>query len=713
MNWPDLYERIGLYNALTVIKFVIYTMIAKIFKYQKPLENLQRSRPDVEFPDFCQTPYEKLYNYERMAKKLDLSQRSINQLRKDLVLLPQSERKEKIMKCIFEVTYYLIQVQKSYDIVSKHYPLKEFVKTLNMNDDELKTFLKQNNLKNDLRFGKAGWSLYSLIHCSYQTFHSINELSSNYKTKQIMKNDNWYKDMKKQCFYLDQLYSMTICLPKFLGLSWEIFKDQYPDNENEEENENENKRKMTKKIRNNIHLNHKLKIKEEHKYNPKHNTNTNTNNKPRMFIDPSNFNTVEYSTFLNIIEPRKHLFLTEYDRDLKKLNHQMSSCFSASRYVTSAPNFTLKLMSYFMYFPICLIRPNHARKLSMKIKSEKEISLEQIRFVFNLLEISPLQNIAYWPIPNVKHNQIIYVPNLSLTNVKTTNNLKKDFYSTIDFPNSIRIRYISNHPLVKHNQGKRYGSCKQENKAKTRTKTILFHAHGGGYIGQTSRSHVPYLQKWVDERDITVISVDYTNPPETKYPYPLMEVIEAYKWVYSHSESVFGIPHEELNMIMAGDSAGGNLITAACVYLIQNNLCHILPKAVALAYPVTNLSQDYSLSQMLFSEGTFLTVGLLKLCLNSYLKDTNVNDKDQYVSPFYAKDQILEKFPKTLIQCGLSDPLLDNSTAFANRLSHLKRDVTLRIYNLPHSFWSIEPFVPACGLPLSDVSHFIKEIENI
>ncbi|KAJ6248645.1 triacylglycerol lipase [Anaeramoeba flamelloides] len=707
MNLPDLFERLGILDIFSFLQLLLYTIIAKLFGYNKLINGFHNRRQQGEFLDYCSLGYDELYNYERVAQQLKESQNSVNRLRKELLFVPQFSRRDKILKYTFEVAHLLEEVNKHYAAIANKYPLKEFVKTLNMTDNEIKVFQEQNNLEGNLRLGKLGWSLYSILHCSYQNFQSIGELSS-HTIKHIRKTKNWYKDLKKQCYYLNQLYRILQIVPKYLGLNLKLspnydFKAKHrlsaSNLQNKELKRDENE---------------ELNISDLIQCNSKESRKSHLNEgeviQEKMFLCDSDLNEKEMENLNKISGPRKHFFITEYDRHLKKLAHQLCTSYAASRYVKSTPTAFLKLIVYLMYFPLCLMRPRHTRKLSMKMKSEKVLTLEQARFVFDLLELPALHQFVYWPIPRVKHHRVIYIPNQGNTDLKKKNyrlSMKKDFYSAKEFANSIKIRFISNFPLCTPKSLKK----KTQKKNVHKPTTILFHVHGGGYIGQSSYSHKPYLQKWVQETNALVVSVDYTNPPDTKYPDPLIEVIQAYKWVINHSESIFGIAKKDLKMIMAGDSAGGNLVASTCVYLIHQNLGHLLPDALILAYPVTNLTETYSLSQLVFAEGPFLSAGLLKLCLNSYL-NKNDNNKDQFISPLYAKDNILEKFPKTFIQCGISDPFLDNVTSFANRLSNLNRDVTLRVYNLTHSFWSLESLVPACGLALKHVSQFIKEVEK-
>jgi len=80
---------------------------------------------------------------------------------------------------------------------------------------------------------------------------------------------------------------------------------------------------------------------------------------------------------------------------------------------------------------------------------------------------------------------------------------------------------------------------------------------------------------------VPVVSVDYHLAPEHPFPKAIDDVWQAYNWILKYAEDEFNM--ELNNIIVVGDSAGGNLILALMYLLIYNN--KKLPKAVFLAYP--------------------------------------------------------------------------------------------------------------------------------
>ena len=58
--------------------------------------------------------------------------------------------------------------------------------------------------------------------------------------------------------------------------------------------------------------------------------------------------------------------------------------------------------------------------------------------------------------------------------------------------------------------------------------SIMFHVHGGGFISQTSLSHLDYLQDWAIKLGIPILSIDYSLAPEAPFPRGLEEIFYCY-----------------------------------------------------------------------------------------------------------------------------------------------------------------------------------------
>ena len=67
---------------------------------------------------------------------------------------------------------------------------------------------------------------------------------------------------------------------------------------------------------------------------------------------------------------------------------------------------------------------------------------------------------------------------------------------------------------------------------------VIFHVHGGGFISQTSKSHLDYLHQWSKQLNVPIVSVDYSLAPEAAYPRALEEVFYCYCWMLNNFNKI-------------------------------------------------------------------------------------------------------------------------------------------------------------------------------
>lgn len=101
--------------------------------------------------------------------------------------------------------------------------------------------------------------------------------------------------------------------------------------------------------------------------------------------------------------------------------------------------------------------------------------------------------------------------------------------------------------------------------------------HGGALV-YGSRKNLPPSRQFRRylESGYTIVSIDYRLAPETKLPYIIEDVEDAYSWVYNKGPELFNIDPERI--FVMGASAGGYLA------LVSGYRVNPLPKAVVSLY---------------------------------------------------------------------------------------------------------------------------------
>lgn len=209
---------------------------------------------------------------------------------------------------------------------------------------------------------------------------------------------------------------------------------------------------------------------------------------------------------------------------------------------------------------------------------------------------------------------------------------------------------------------------------------IVVYFHGGGFVVGDLDTHDNVCRRIAYLSDCLVVSVNYRRAPEYRFPTPPEDCFAATCWVYENGTLLGGNPQK---MVLAGDSAGGNLATVVCMMLRDRNMALPICKQV-LIYPVTDATQSCP-SVDKYKEGYMLTKPALYWYTNHYVSPTT-DLLQPYLSPLFAKD--LSNLPPALIITAEFDPLIDEGERYAKRLQEAGIVVVLKRYmGVIHGFF--------------------------
>ena len=279
--------------------------------------------------------------------------------------------------------------------------------------------------------------------------------------------------------------------------------------------------------------------------------------------------------------------------------------------------------------------------------------------------------------------------------------------------NYIKIKVLSSRNFTYQNEEK--GLIKTLIKKYKLTKTrncIMIHIHGGGFVAMSPSSHENYLRKWSNELRIPIFSIDYRLSPEFPFPKALDDCYQVYIWLIKYGEDYFKMKYNEI--ILSGDSAGGNLCIALTYLLIMKRVK--LPKVIFIFYPALKMSPfDLSLSYFNAITDPILGYNLLLFCIKAYLgKFDDVNNP--FFSPVFMDDNILKFLPSVRIFGGTKDPLRDDGIYFYEKLVKLGKDVQFTEFKyFPHGYLNydfpimMEEVSKANDMIIEEMDKFITE----
>jgi len=153
---------------------------------------------------------------------------------------------------------------------------------------------------------------------------------------------------------------------------------------------------------------------------------------------------------------------------------------------------------------------------------------------------------------------------------------------------------------------------------------LILHAHGGGFISQSSQSHEIYLKPWCKELRIPIVSMDYSLAPEYPYPRAAQECFYIYAWCLLN-KNMLGWTGEKI--ICVGDSAGGVMVTNVVQQAIINKIR--IPDALVPIYTPFLATYSMSPSRLLAIMDPLLNLGILFRCVAAYCGFDAESDKQR------------------------------------------------------------------------------------
>jgi len=232
----------------------------------------------------------------------------------------------------------------------------------------------------------------------------------------------------------------------------------------------------------------------------------------------------------------------------------------------------------------------------------------------------------------------------------------------------------------------------------------IIHFHGGGWTLGNLDSTDHTARRICRHLNALVVSCTYRLAPEHAFPVAFDDALAATKWALARIADLGGDPRR---VVIAGDSAGGNLVAAVTIALRdearQAMPEHRLPPLCAqlLLYPGVDIRDGAR------NSGSFLAdldpstrAVMLDECIAAYVQCGNRGD--WRVSPLAADD--LSDLPPALVMVLSVDPLRDQGVRYAERL--MQADVRCELIefaHLTHGFCHIASLVPAAGAAFDEV----------
>ncbi|WP_247002259.1 alpha/beta hydrolase [Halosolutus gelatinilyticus] len=218
------------------------------------------------------------------------------------------------------------------------------------------------------------------------------------------------------------------------------------------------------------------------------------------------------------------------------------------------------------------------------------------------------------------------------------------------------------------------------------SRPTICYVHGGGWVVGSIDGADSTCRTLATETGYPVVSVGYRLAPEHPFPAGLEDCYTALEWTARNVDELGG---DRDRLVVAGDSAGGNLATATALLTVRRGGPSVAYQV--LVYPVTGDASETE-SYDAYGDGYLLSTAESEWFRNHYF-ERELDEWNVLAAPRLASDRLLSSLPPATVVTAGFDPLRDDGAAYADRLADADVPVTCRNYpDVIHGFFGmLEP----------------------
>lgn len=232
----------------------------------------------------------------------------------------------------------------------------------------------------------------------------------------------------------------------------------------------------------------------------------------------------------------------------------------------------------------------------------------------------------------------------------------------------------------------------------------LLYIHGGSWMSGSPDGYRPLASRIARATGYTVFVVDYRLAPENPFPAGLDDCVAAFRHIRDRGPDPASPAR---SLVVAGDSAGGNLALATVLKL--RDQAESLPDAVMALSPAVDLTWTSPSLETHAGVDPILRPERLSLVSEAYVQGAE-RMEHPYVSPIFGD---FRGFPRLLIQVGDREVLLDDARRIAGHAGDQGATVDLQIYEgMPHVFQMFAPAVSVAVEAIENLGKFTAALET-
>ena len=237
----------------------------------------------------------------------------------------------------------------------------------------------------------------------------------------------------------------------------------------------------------------------------------------------------------------------------------------------------------------------------------------------------------------------------------------------------------------------------------------LLYIHGGAFFMGSPRTHRPITTHLAEGMNAAVLAIDYRMIPDNVRQDGIDDCETAWRWMAENGPEG---PSTARRMMVAGDSAGGNLTLSLLLALKQDGerqadaataIAPLTDATMQSESLIANAPTDALLGQMI---GTLEAIPVEER--GAVQAETwGIPADHPSVSPIHGD---LDNLPPILVHASTTECLFDDARRFTEKAQAAGTDVTLQTRDgLMHVWHNFAPNVPESVDALAEISAFFND----
>jgi len=224
---------------------------------------------------------------------------------------------------------------------------------------------------------------------------------------------------------------------------------------------------------------------------------------------------------------------------------------------------------------------------------------------------------------------------------------------------------------------------------------LIYYCHGGGYIVGSPRPYRRFAARMARATGRDVAVIDYRLAPEHPYPAATDDALAGYR-------ALLAAGHRAEDIVIAGDSAGGNLALVTLLRIREADLPH--PSAAILLSPWTDLLGTGASIVENANADPMLPSNRIVEVARAYAGVVALDDP--WVSPLYADFRGL---PPLMLLVGSTEILRDDAVRVAERARAAGVATMLQVWpKMPHVFPVLADVLPEGRRAIGHIAEFAR-----